>query len=461
MTSPPAEDRSRTSSVDGALRLATCLALCLALASVPAAAQWWDTREQIPEPDYPELTVTPGQLTGLLGRRDVVVLDARSTEDYLAGHISGAVPIPATDIPPVESIHEVENLPELLGGLGLTGRERLVCAGASSRSEDAALLFWTLELAGAADVALLEGGVGEWTQSGHSLSQGPVLREPAVWSQTPNLDVLATREYVRRQYGARGFEIVDARGTEAWRGPVEQEEWGDPPRVGHIPHALPFDFGSFYAPRGEMLDAADCWTLFGTLGPRPANPVHLADEFIVHGWGRDDAGGYPRGSHAPDGGPLAYFLLRRAGIARVRLYPGGWSDWEGDPYLPVVRIIGAEELAQRLRDEHRWLRPSAPPESFAFFDVRHPSDHGRRHIRGSVTLRSDFFADSIDVRLERYWPELDRATSPVVTYCYGDNCIRSRAASTDAARAGFIRIERFMGGLDEWRAAGEVLVPGE
>lgn len=115
----------------------------------------------------------------------------------------------------------------------------------------------------------------------------------------------------------------------------------------------------------------------------------------------------------------------------------------------------------RLRGSRRWLRPDAPPEDFAFFDVRHPADHGSGHIGGSVTLRSDHFADSLDVRIERHWPDLDRATIPVVTYCYGEHCIRSRATSTAAARAGFIYVERFYGGLDEWRSLGGKLVESQ
>jgi rhodanese-related sulfurtransferase len=184
--------------------------------------------------------------------------------------------------------------------------------------------------------------------------------------------------------------------------------------------------------------------------------VDLLDEFIVYGWG-DAVDSSP--AHDDWGrGPLAYYLLRRAGIGRLRLYPGGWADWAGDPYLPIVRIVVAEELMQRLRESRRWLRPNDPPESFAFFDVRHPADHGHGHIRGSVSLRSDYFADSLDVKLEDHWPGIDRTTAPVVTYCYGERCIRSRATSTAAARAGFIHVERFYGGLDEWRFAGGQLV---
>jgi thiosulfate/3-mercaptopyruvate sulfurtransferase len=415
----------------------------------------------VPEPDYPELTVTAEWLSRRLDARDVVVLDCRPGSSYRAGHVPGAVSFAPELVPDVESLHELERLPDLLGGLGLTGRERLVCCGEVSYSGDAARVFWLLELAGAERAVVLEGGAAGWRAAGNELEVDESTRPQAAWAPEPDTEVLATREYVRRSYGADGVEIVDARGLDAWRGAVAREGRGAPTRAGHIPHALPFDFAAFFAVDGSMLEASETWKLFGRLGPRPSNPVYLLDEFIVHGWGEGAGSAVKPGSSEVRVGPLAYFLLRRAGLADVRLYPGGWADWAGDPYLPVVRIIGAEELRERLAGSRRWFRPSDPPANFAFFDVRHPADHARGHIRGSVTLRSDYFADSLDVRLERYWPELDRASAPVVTYCYGEDCIRSRATSTDAARAGFVNIERFYGGLDEWRHIGEKLTAGE
>ena len=146
--------------------------------------------------------------------------------------------------------------------------------------------------------------------------------------------------------------------------------------------------------------------------------------------------------------------LRRAGVEVVRYYPGGWRDWTEDASLPIVRIIHSEELALRLAEDRRWFRPNAPPASFAFFDVRHGADYERGHIPGAVNLPSSVFADSLDAALDRHWPNLDRAQAPIVTYCYGERCIRSRATSTAAAREGFVYVERFYGGLDEWRNIG-------
>ncbi len=441
------------------------LVLLFFLLPAPVTGQaWpgWPKREPAPEPDYPDVTVTPAWLATRLDSGDVVVIDARSSSSYRAGHVSGAISFPADAFPRVESPSDLARLPDVLGDLGLTGRERLVCCGDVSYSGEAAGLFWLLEAAGAGRVALLDGGVAGWRAAGHGLASEPTVPAPAEWAPEPATDLLATREYVRRSFGEPGVEVIDARGRDAWLGPVEREDWGTLKRVGHVPHALPLDLTGFFAPDGTLLEPRETWASFAKLGPRPANPVDLSGEFIVHGWGApvDDQRDRPQDEEWGDG-PLGYFLLRRAGIARVRLYPGGWRDWSGDPYLPVVRVVTADEVMYRLLRSRRWLRPNAPPEDFAFFDVRHPADHERGHIGGSVSLRSDYFADSLDVRMERYWPDADRTAMPVVTYCYGEACIRSRATSTAAAKKGFVYIERFVGGLDEWQYAGGKLVRGE
>jgi thiosulfate/3-mercaptopyruvate sulfurtransferase len=327
----------------------------------------WLRAEPGPEPEYPDVTVTAAWLARRLDARDVLVIDVRPAASYLAGHVPGAVSFPPELVPEVVSLPELARLPDVLGDLGLSGRELLICCGEVSYSREAAGLFWLLEVAGADRVAVLDGGVVGWCADGRELASEDVRRPPATWTREPDPELLATREYVRRSFGEPGVEIVDARGLEAWRGPVESEDWGSLVRAGHIPHALPFDFTTFFAPDGRFLPPSETWSSFAKLGPRPANPVDLSDEFVVHGWGGvGDADSGQWEENAWGDGPLAYFLLRRAGIAGVRLYSGGWADWVGDPYLPIVRIVTAEELMHRLGKSRRWLRPNAPPGDFAF-----------------------------------------------------------------------------------------------
>jgi thiosulfate/3-mercaptopyruvate sulfurtransferase len=416
------------------------------VAAIEAAGGPWPpwAEDEIREPSYPEITTTVDELAGSLGEGGLVVVDARSPDAYRAGHLPTAVSIPALDVPdPPQSTG-------VLAERGLTGRDRVVCYGEGSYSAEAARLFWLLEAAGAGGASILDGGLSGWTAAGHELENEATTLPPAAWSVEPRPERVASGAYVALTFGEEGHEIIDARGWDAWEGaarePAGRSEGAR--RTGHIPHALPFDFRDLVVSDGRLMPAADAREILAALGPRPSTPVDLWDEFIVY----DDG--------ASGEGAIGYFLLRRSGVETVRYYPEGWRGWGSDPDLPVVRIVHAEELEGRLASARRWLRPDAPPATFALFDVRHRHDFDRGHLPGAANLTSRFFADSLDIYLERDWPELDRSQAPIVTYCYGPNCIRSRDCATVAARKGFVNVERFYGGIEEWRANGSRLSRG-
>jgi thiosulfate/3-mercaptopyruvate sulfurtransferase len=418
------------------------LVVALAVAAVlDAGAGVWPpwAAEDTREPVYPAVVATVEGLAASLGSRDLVVVDARPAEAYREGHLPAAVSMPAFDVPdPPESAG-------FLAGRGLTGRERVVCYGDSSYAADAAKLFWLLEAAGADHVSILEGGVSGWRRAGRALEQEVRFLPEAVWEAEARPDRVATAAYVALKFGEPGHEIVDARGWDAWEGaePLGSAGRADgTDRTGHVPHALPFDFRELVLPDGRFMPAEDARAILAAFGPRPSTPVDLWDEFTVYDDGRSGEGA------------LGYFLLRRSGVEAVRYYPQGWRGWAEDRGVPVVRIIHAEELERMLAKARRWLKPNAPPSTFALFDVRHRTDFNRGHVPGAVNLSSRVFADSLDEYIERRWPDLDRLVAPIVTYCYGSNCIRSRDCATVAARRGFVNVDRFYGGIEEWRGNG-------
>ncbi len=428
-------------ALPGALAIVAALAAVLVVCLVPAdrcLATWppWARDEPAPDPVYPDVTVDAEWLAGHLRDAGVVIVDARDRESYLKGHVPTAISIPASSLPGPRYAASAfaEN--------GLSGRGRIVCYGDGTLSGDAARLFWLLEVAGAERPVLLEGGLRAWVGAGGEPTKESRDLPATEWRGVPRYDLLATQEYVRQSYGEPGYEIVDARGRDKWEGAATAPASGVPVRAGHVPHSLPFDFGEFVGSDGSLRPPEQTREIFSALGPRPTSPVDLQDEFVVYGDG------------VTGNGAVGYFLLRRAGIATLRCYPGGWEQWSTDTSLPVVRLVGAEELEARLAAEQPWWRRNALPSTFALFDVRHDSDWTRGHVPGSVNITSSQFADSLEILLERHWPELDRTEAAIVTYCYGPNCIRSRHTSTVAARAGFLRVERFYGGVEDWRGIG-------
>ena len=375
-------------------------------AATAAGQWWWEKPEPGPAPVYPDVTASPGALSGASGE-GVRILDARSAEAYVAGHVPGAVSAPAVNLP------SLGDAAAYLGSLGLSGDERVVCVGAGSDLADASLLFWYLEAAGSESASVLDGGMAAWVAAGGRPESDAVKPRRAAWTRPPNPDRAAERDHVAAVYGEAGHELVDVRGWDAWEGRPQEPGVAPAVRTGHIPHALPYDFAEFLSSDGTLRSAEDTRATFSRLGPRPSNPVNLEDEFVVYGEGPEAA--------------VGYFMLRLAGIAMVRFYPGGFGEWSSVADLPVTRVIHAEELLARLNLEPRLLVPDTPPRSFVLLDVRHDRDYEvLGHIPGAVNLSSHLFVDSLEVTLERHWPCVDRATVPIVCYCYGPSCIRSR-----------------------------------
>lgn len=387
--------------------------------------------------------VTASWLAERLGTESLVIVDARDREAYLGGHPPGAISLPP------QLLVGAPQVATTLGRRGLSEAATIVCLADSATLASAAHLLWLLELAGARDVRLLDGGVAAWSRQGGALETSESIRPPSRWSSPPDSSVFADRALVRGLYGTPGIEILDARGPEVW-GAHRPAGGSVASRAGHIPHSLPLDFHTLLRPDGTVLDSADAWTVVRESGPRQGTPVDMAARFLVY----DDG--------ASAGGALGYAMLLHAGIDTVRYFAGGWPAWAADSTSPIVRIVDAAEVRAHLR-MWRVRSPGAEhPSNFLLLDVRDRWDYGNGHLLGAYDFPSHIFADSVEDWLAACCPSVDRAHTPVVLYCYGTSCIRSRNCATIAARKGFRVLEWFRGGIDEWRFLdGELVAPSK
>lgn len=114
--------------------------------------------------------VTTGDVRGLMGAAEAVLIDARGPAEYHGyegnarrlGHIPGAVnvPVAATHQPGTQRLRDPAELRTLLLKANITRARRLVCYDQSGLA--ASKLAWTLTLLGHEDVAVYEGGWAEW-----------------------------------------------------------------------------------------------------------------------------------------------------------------------------------------------------------------------------------------------------------------------------------------------------------
>ena len=209
-------------------RLAPALALCLL--AIPAR-----TQERTSEP-FPNahLLVTTAWVAEH-GRDDGVrLVDVRSTRDYEAGHVPGAVSVPttATFMPkgPRMMLGSAEQIGKLFGGKGIDRNTHVVLYD-EGRSTAAARVFWTLEVYGHPRVSVVDGGFARWMAEGRDVTKDvPGVTAKVFVPERPS-SALSTLETLMEDVEEDGVVMLDARTRgEYGRGRIPEAvhiEWVD------------------------------------------------------------------------------------------------------------------------------------------------------------------------------------------------------------------------------------------
>lgn len=177
-------------------------------------------------------------------------------------------------------------------------------------------LWWMLKWVGHDHVAVLDGGLQAWLDSGGAKASGLSARASStVFDLRPPLVDLVTSAQVLAGLSNGHQTLVDARATPRYKGEVEPLD----PVAGHIPGALNRPFQLNLGADGRFKPAAQLKSEFESL---------LADSdpgTVVH--------------HCGSGVSAVPNLLAMAiaGLGNTSLYAGSWSEWCSDPTRPVAQ----------------------------------------------------------------------------------------------------------------------------
>jgi thiosulfate/3-mercaptopyruvate sulfurtransferase len=201
-----------------------------------------------------------------------------------------------------------EALAAVFSRLGI-GDETGVVLYDNSGSMWAAWAWWLLRSVGFDRAALLTGGVAEWREAGHPVTDQTTEYPPATFTPAPRPGILADRDEVLAATGNPTVRIIDVLPPESYEGLFAMYD-----RPGHIASAInePMAFisdGGFSLKSTEEIESG--------LGGSP-------DQRAITYCG----GGIAASASA--------FAMVRAGYTDVAVYPGSLEEWTKDPALPMV-----------------------------------------------------------------------------------------------------------------------------
>ena len=258
-----------------------------------------------------------------LGEPDLTIVDSswhmpatgRSGRDeYLGAHIPGARFLD------IEAVSDAANpAPHMLpsaadfgrameaSGIGSGGR---IVVYDNSPLRTAARGWFTLRHFGAANVAILDGGLQKWKADGRPVESGEPAPRGASFDAAERPQGVVTKQQI---LGGLGLPLLDARGKPRFEGTEPEPRPGM--ASGHIPGAHNLPYAAVYNEDGTFRSREELERLFATAETDPTQP------FVAScGSGVTAA--------------ALIFAAHLLGNDAARLYDGSWSEWGADPATP-------------------------------------------------------------------------------------------------------------------------------
>jgi thiosulfate/3-mercaptopyruvate sulfurtransferase len=367
-----------------------CIVLLLAGCNAVVPAPGPDGESPSGTPVLADPLVGTDWLDSRLGAENLVIIDARRTADYVAGHIPGAVsasfseadsmsrgysvsygggldffldadnPIPFQDGPP-------EQIQSAVRGLGIDMDDTVVVYD-SGTDFYAARFVWTLTQHGFTTIHVLDGGLGKWTAEEREVTTDlPQVAEGDFQAQSPDRSPEATTDDVLAALSDPQAVLVSGL-VPAWHyGPYVA--YTEP---GHIPGTKLVPLANFFDSDRSWKSPEETQELLDVLGITPESRV------ITY----------------CGGGPLSaclYFTFKHVlGYPNVQNYAGSYIDWITDPRDLPVDLYDHPHL---LRDTAwmRWwvgerIQTLVPVSPALAVDVRSAAEYDAGHIPWSVNI---------------------------------------------------------------------------
>ncbi len=267
----------------------------------------------------PELLADTAWLADRMADPRIRIVDARSANEYAAGHIAGAVHMDGfgSSIPRAENgdMGSPEEFAGIAGALGIDNDTTVVVY--DTPSQRMGMVAWTFLYYGHADVRILDGGVTKWLAEGRALDAEVPAWPPATYVAKPVEAVYCSLAQAKAGLGSDDFVFWDTRSEAEYAG--NAAGFGSAPRLGHVPGAAHLDWAELFDPETRTLKpAAELTRLLAAKGITPDKQVAS----YCNGGARGALGG---------------FVLQILGFDRGLTYAGSFQQWSNQPDTAVDR----------------------------------------------------------------------------------------------------------------------------
>ena len=254
--------------------------------------------------------ISTTELEKIVNDSNLILIDARSFQEYSKGHITNAVNLDLFSFHWIDTSQDGissfnQQFTKIFSRVGVSEEKKVIFYDDVSGML-AARGVWLLEYLSHHNVSMLDGGFIKWKNEERTWDTIPVANMYANFSAKPNPKVLAGFEYVLDNLDK--ITILDARSKEEFDGKLVRAARG-----GHIPTSTNIDYTENISKDGTLKNNEELSKLYQM----------SKDAEIVT---------YCQGAYRAAN---TFLALKKIGFTNVKVYLGSWGEWGNKPELPI------------------------------------------------------------------------------------------------------------------------------
>jgi thiosulfate/3-mercaptopyruvate sulfurtransferase len=225
---------------------------------------------------HPELLTETEWLAQHLNNAKVRTIDARSPQQYSAGHIPGAVNLTGFSAIPRAANQDMaapEEFNRVAGNLGISNDMTVVVY--DTPSQLMGMIAWAFLYYGHEDVRILDGGFDKWSREGRPISSEPASYPPAKYAANTVEAIYCSLNDAKAAHGQAETVFWDTRSRAEYEGSEASKGGEPPPRLGRIPGSVHLEWTELLDPTTKTLKpAADLRMLLESKGITPETQIN-------------------------------------------------------------------------------------------------------------------------------------------------------------------------------------------